>query len=390
MAISLRKRSAVGTVGLDIDGRFLAAVEVAPDGRLTRVASAELPEGVLVDGEVADRAALSAALKDFVASADLPRNVRLGISNQQIVVRMLELPQIEDQAEREAALRFQAADAIAMPLDEAVLDHQVAGFAQNGDGVERMQVVVVAARRTMVEEYLGAARDAGLKPEGIDLDAFAIVRMLMGQVLPDAQPLVPDAQPLVPDARPLAPDAALPADEAPTVVLDDEPPTVVPDDEAPTVVVPEDGTAAEPAVSVAVPAASADPSAEPEAPSAARVYCHLGGVSNLAIAVGPACYFTRTLSTRFDAPAAGAGVADEIRLSIDYYMGQANALPVADALLSGEGARDGLLVSEIGAQLGIPVAAATPLGVLDASAVPEDDDPRRYTVAAGLAIGAAT
>jgi hypothetical protein len=46
-------------------------------------------------------------------------------------------------------------------------------------------------------------------------------------------------------------------------------------------------------------------------------------------------------------------------------------------------------VSEIGAQLGIPVAAATPLGALDAAAVPDDDDPRRYTIAAGLAIGAA-
>lgn len=351
VALSLFKRSPSGTVGLDIDGRFLAAVEVGSDGSLTRVASAELPDGVLVDGEVADRAALSEALKHFVAAADLPREVRLGVSNQQIVVRMLELPQIEDEAEREAALRYQAADAIAMPLDEAVLDHQVAGFVTNGEGVERMQVVVVAARRTMIEEYLAAAKDAGLKPEGIDLDAFAIVRMLMDQMLPSngngADPLV--------------------ADDAPTLVADSEP--------------------AEP--SMAVPAPPADPADEPQTPQTARVYCHLGGVSNLAIAVGQACYFTRTLSTRFDADGAAAGLADEIRLSIDYYMGQANALPVGDALLSGEGARDGLLVSEIGAQLGIPVAAATPLGALDAAAVPEDDDPRRYTVAAGLAIGAA-
>ena len=56
--------------------------------------------------------------------------MRLGVANQQIVVRLLELPRIEDEKQRDAAVRFQASEAIAMPLDEAVLDHQVAGYAE--------------------------------------------------------------------------------------------------------------------------------------------------------------------------------------------------------------------------------------------------------------------
>ena len=91
---------------------------------------------------------------------------------------MIELPRIEDEKQRDAAVRFQAAEAIAMPLDEAVLDHQVAGYTEAPDGSPRMQVVVVAARRSMIEALLEAAKQAGLKPEGIDLDAFALVRML--------------------------------------------------------------------------------------------------------------------------------------------------------------------------------------------------------------------
>lgn len=385
MPISLRKRPAAGTVGLDIDGRFLAAVEVS-NGKLTRVASAELPPGALVDGEVADRAALAAAIRDFADSAGLPRDVRLGVSNQQIVVRMLELPQIEDAAEREAALRFQAADAIAMPLDEAVLDHQVAGFVSDGEGTERMQVVVVAARRAMIDEYLGAAKDAGLKPEAIDLDAFAIVRMLSGQVVTQApEPLAPepvDFDHVDPADAPSEGIASPVGDlygaagiepEAATTTLD-----VAPD---------RDEVLAEPAEPL--PADTpVEADAEPEQPLSARVYCHLGGISNLAIAVGRSCYFTRTLSTRIDAPGAGATLADEIRLSIDYYMGQPHALPVTDALISGDGARDELLVAEVGGQLGIPVAAAAPLGDLDPSAIPDGEDAHRYTVAAGLAIGA--
>ena len=101
------------------------------------------------------------------------------MANQQIVVRVIELPRIEDEKQRDAAVRFQAAEAIAMPLDEAVLDHQVAGYTR---GARRLAAhagrVVVAARRSMIEALLEAAKKAGLKPDGIDLDAFALVRML--------------------------------------------------------------------------------------------------------------------------------------------------------------------------------------------------------------------
>jgi type IV pilus assembly protein PilM len=322
MAISLRRNSDGGTVGLDIDGRFLAAAQVR-DGKLTSAVSAELPAGVLADGEVADRAALTAALKDFVSANKLPRRVQLGVANQQIVVRVIDLPRIDDDSERDAALRFQAAEAIAMPLDEAVLDHQIAGYSTTGEGGQRMQVVVVAARRSMIEEYLAAAKDAGLKAEGIDLDAFALVRMLAETDGSSDAPALPDAN-------------------------------------------------AEGAL----------------VPQSARVFCHLGGVSNLAIALGSSCLFTRALSTPFDAEGAGAGLADEIRMSIDYYMAQPAALAVGDVVISGEGARDVALVDEVGAQLGIPVSASSPLGSLDASIV-ADDDAHRYTVAAGLALGAA-
>ena len=255
MAISLRRNSDAGSFGLDIDGRFLAAAQVR-DGRLTSVASAELPAGALADGEVSDRAALTAALKDFVSANKLPRRVRLGVSNQQIVVRVLDLPRIDDAGERDAALRFQAAEAIAMPLDEAVLDHQIAGYS-TGETGERMQVVVVAARRSMIDEYLEAIKDAGLKAEGVDLDAFALVRML--------------------------------ADPAPEAAAG----TFSPDDGQ---------------------------------PQSARVFCHLGGVSNLAIALGSSCFFCRTLAARFDDEAAGARLADEIRMSMDSYMAQPAAL----------------------------------------------------------------
>ncbi|MGI8660197.1 MAG: type II secretion system protein GspL [Thermoleophilaceae bacterium] len=186
MQLSLRKQ-APGTVGLDIDGSYLAAAEVK-DGVVARVASCELSEGIAPDGEVRRPDELAGEIREFFRAESLPRNVRLGVANQQIVVRQLDLPRIEDDRERDRAVRFQAAEAVPMPLEDAILDHQVVEHA-NVDGSPRDRVVVVAARRTMIERLLEAVRGAGLKVEGIDLSAFALVRTLAGSDAVPAQDL---------------------------------------------------------------------------------------------------------------------------------------------------------------------------------------------------------
>src|SRR5205807_7325075 len=173
MALALSKHSNRGTVGLDLDGAYVAAVQACQDG-VTRAASMDLAPGVISDGEVTDVTALTDSLREFFKSEGLPKRVRLGISNQQIVVRHLEIPKIEDEKERAAAVRFQASEAIAMPLDEVVLDHQVVGEGVSPEGSGRLRVVVVAARESMITRVVEAVRAAGLKPEGIDLNAFAL------------------------------------------------------------------------------------------------------------------------------------------------------------------------------------------------------------------------
>jgi type IV pilus assembly protein PilM len=309
MALALSKNSNRGTVGLDLDGAYIAAVQTSADG-VSRAASTELAPGVISDGEVTDVTALTEALRDFFKSNRLPKRVRLGIANQQIVVRQMEIPKIENDKERDAAVRFQAAEAIAMPLDEVVLDHQVVGETVSPEGSARLRVVVVAARESMITRVVEAVRDAGLRPEGIDLNAFALVRTL-----------------------------AVPSDSTET----------------------------------------------------ARVFCHLGGVTNLAIAVGTSCLFTRPLSTQWDSDDdnVAAALAEEIRLSIDFYMAQPEARWVGEIVLSGPGSRRENLSEELSGLIEVPVSVAEPLGRLQAGKLPTGEDPYRHTVAAGLALGSA-
>jgi type IV pilus assembly protein PilM len=335
MALTLSRKNPRGSVGLDLDGAFVAAVQTE-GGRISRAASMELPSGVISDGEVTDVERLSESLKTFFKENDLPTRVRLGVSNQQIVVRHLELPQIGEESELAAAVRFQAAEAIAMPLDEAVLDYQVVGQATSPEGSPRLRVVVVAARQAMIERFMEGVRAAGLKPEGIDLNAFALVRAL-------AKPVDETAAPAPVEPEPVGPFGAAPS--------------------------------------------------SPVAPqNLACVYCHLGGVTNLAVAVGTNCLFTRPLSTDWaeEGENVASPLAEEIRLSIDFYMAQPDARPVGEVRLSGPGSSIDGLAEQLSSLIHLPVAVADPLGGLQVNGALDGEDPYRHTVAAGLALGASS
>ena len=124
-----------------------------------------------------DEGALSETLRELFRDGRLSKRVRIGVANQRTVLRTLELPPITDRKELDAAVRFQAQEQVPMPLDNAVLDFHALGVHDTPDG-PRQQVVLVAAQRDMVGRLLAAVRDAGLRPEGVDLSAFALIRSL--------------------------------------------------------------------------------------------------------------------------------------------------------------------------------------------------------------------
>jgi type IV pilus assembly protein PilM len=174
-----RRNSGAGLVGLDIQPGYVAAVQADVNGSIIvrQAAGAPLPPDTIREGEVLDESLLSETLRGLFRDGTLERRVRIGVANQRTVLRMLELPPVTDRKELAAAVRFQAEDQIPMPLSNAVLDFQSLGTFDTPNG-ERQRVVVVAAQRDMVEKLLSAVRAAGLRPEAVDLSAFALIRSL--------------------------------------------------------------------------------------------------------------------------------------------------------------------------------------------------------------------
>jgi type IV pilus assembly protein PilM len=167
-------------VGLDLEAGSAAAAELETNGSssVSTTAISSLAPGVIEEGEVVDTEALAADLKRMFSEHKLSKQVRLGVANQRVLARVLTLPLIEDPEELDTAVRFQAQEELPMPLDEAVLDYQVISRDKDEEGNRRMDVVAVAARRDMLTSLTGALRSAGLRPVGIDLSAFAMIRAL--------------------------------------------------------------------------------------------------------------------------------------------------------------------------------------------------------------------
>jgi type IV pilus assembly protein PilM len=179
----MRRTRSSSFVGLTIEPGRVAAARVSVNGsiRIEDGGSAELEPSVVRDGEVAEPALLGQALRDLWAAHEgLDKKVRIGVANARIVVRTLLLPPIADPKQLAAAVKFQAADAIPMPVADAVLDYHEVGLVETPDG-PRQRVILVAARRDMINDVLTAVRAAGLKPAGIDLSAFGMVRALQRQ-----------------------------------------------------------------------------------------------------------------------------------------------------------------------------------------------------------------
>ena len=180
---------ALGTppvVGLDIGTSAIRAAVVnqhrGGGGNLATFSQIPLSPGAVVDGEVRDAEAVAGAISQLWKRAKIrSKRVVVGVSNQRVVVRQVDLPFLEEKEFR-SSLKFQVADQIPMPVEDAELDYEIIEDFQTEDGDHLMRVLLVAAATDMVDSFLSAVSQAGLEPVGVDLTPFAVARAVSATV----------------------------------------------------------------------------------------------------------------------------------------------------------------------------------------------------------------
>jgi type IV pilus assembly protein PilM len=168
-------------VGLDIGTCGIRAVEVTTSNsgyRLVQLAEAPLPAGAVIDGEVMDTALVTDAIRGLWKDAKLSRTqVALGVANQKVIVRQLDLPRLPLD-ELRATLGYHVAEVLPMPVDQALLDVHPLADVTDATGLPAIRALLVAADAAMVRASVTAARGAGLTVASVDLAPFALMRSL--------------------------------------------------------------------------------------------------------------------------------------------------------------------------------------------------------------------
>ncbi len=176
-------------VGLDIGTSAARAAQVTA-GRggasLLAFGQVALPPGAVVDGEIRDPGPVSEAIAQLWKRAKIrSKRAVIGVANQRVVVRQVDLP-YQDEKDFRAALRFQVADHIPMPVEAAELDFQILDDYTTTTGDHMMRVLLVAAATDMIESFVSAAAAGGVEVGGVDLTPFAVARAVSSSARGDS------------------------------------------------------------------------------------------------------------------------------------------------------------------------------------------------------------
>jgi type IV pilus assembly protein PilM len=171
MALFGRKKT---TVGLDI-GSGLVKVAVVDHSKkqpeLVKVAVVPLLADAIVDGEVMDPGIVAEAIQSALAAAGVKgKQVVTAVGGRDVIIKKIQIERVKEQQAREL-MRWEAEQHVPFDMESVELDFQI--LDPHDDGVE-MSVLLVAAKRELLESKLRVLTDAGLEPGMVDVDAFAL------------------------------------------------------------------------------------------------------------------------------------------------------------------------------------------------------------------------
>jgi len=171
MALFGRKRT---TVGLDIGSGLIKMVVIdhsSGEPVLTKVAFASVVDDAIVEGEVVDTGIVTDTIKGLMATAGVKtKKVATAVGGRDVIIKKVTMDRMKETEAREM-IRWEAEQHVPFDMDSVELDFQI--LDPEGDGLQ-MIVLLVAAKRQLVETKMALLAEAGLEASIIDVDAFAL------------------------------------------------------------------------------------------------------------------------------------------------------------------------------------------------------------------------
>ena len=163
----VKPKEAKLTVGVDIGSSALKVVALGPKRALG--GRSVVGQHLIELGE-SPESHVVAALKETMSALHLSlKDVNLSVSGQWVIIRIVEMPALKPD-ELKQALPFEAQRYLPFSTQDVVLDGAMLGPAETG----KIWVLIVAAKRDLLERRIAWIKQAGLEPAVIDVDALAV------------------------------------------------------------------------------------------------------------------------------------------------------------------------------------------------------------------------
>jgi type IV pilus assembly protein PilM len=174
--INFPKLSAKSVVGLDVGSSTVKAVELTPKSKggsfeLNSLGIAQVAPEAIVQGAFLNSAAITDAIREAVDAGKVrSKNVAAAVSGHSVIVKKVSLP-VMTREELDEQIRWEAEQYIPFDVNEVNLDFQILD-SMNDDS--HMEVLLVAAKKDLIDDYVQVISEAGLTPVAIDVAGFAV------------------------------------------------------------------------------------------------------------------------------------------------------------------------------------------------------------------------
>ncbi|MBD1876346.1 type IV pilus assembly protein PilM [Nodosilinea sp. FACHB-131] len=151
--------------------------------KLEALASVELAEGIYEEGQILDTAAMADAIQTVLAESKLKVRQATTAIPGRAITRVIPVPaELDDNELREMVLNQEASLYLPFPREEADVDYQKLGYFVDEDGIEKVQVLLVAVRKDLTDPYIEVFQQAGLALNVLETSSFALIRTIREQL----------------------------------------------------------------------------------------------------------------------------------------------------------------------------------------------------------------
>ena len=152
--------------------------------KLAALSSFPVPEGIFQDGQISDSPALAELIQSALRESKIKASrVATSVPGRESLVRLIPVPaELNDQELREMVLYHEAGLYLPYPREEADVDYQKLGYFVDEDGIEKVQVLLVATPKEITNIYIDTFQQAKLQVDVLEINSFALIRTIREQL----------------------------------------------------------------------------------------------------------------------------------------------------------------------------------------------------------------